>query len=205
MAFNASDKGGGDFKKVPAGSHIAVCNLVADVGLQPTGYGPKHKAYVRFEIPGERIKWEKDGKEYEGPMSIGMFLTVSLSKKATMRGLLESWRGKAFTADELKGFDLFKLVGVPAMLSVIHQPDMQDPSKVYANIKSISGLPKGVEKPKPENPLLKYGPDDRGEKDKLPDWLKEKIDKQLADTPEDERVPETAGGNGPDPDDDIPF
>lgn len=188
-----------EYKLVPAGAHTALCNLVADVGLQQTGYGPKHKVYLRFEIPGQRIEWEKDGQKHEGPMSVGQFFTVSLSQKSTLRGFLESWRGRAFTKDELDGFDLFNVAGAPCIVNIVHNTAA---GKTYANIKAIMPLPSGTAKPKPENPILKYSPDAPGDKDKLPDWLKEKINKAVSVTPEDERAPETAGV---DPDDDIPF
>lgn len=202
MALIVKSKGGEDFKKVPAGNHVAVCNLVADVGLQKTGYGPKHKIYLRFEVPEERTSYEKDGKQFEGPLTIGSFYTASLSKKATLTGFLEAWRGKGFTKEELDGFDLFNVLGAPCMLNVIHQTS-EDGSKVYANIKSIAALPKGMPRPKAENPLLKYSPDDESDFAKLPEWLQKKIGEQESSTPED-------NAQGPAPtaenfDDDVPF
>ena len=50
MKFKATG-GGEDFKRCPAGSHLAVCNMVADVGLQPGSRmypNPRHKINVRF-------------------------------------------------------------------------------------------------------------------------------------------------------------
>lgn len=190
-----------EYKLVNPGAHTAVCNLVADVGLQQTGYGPKHKVYLRFELPGERIEWEKDGKKHEGPMSIGQFFTVSLSQKSTLRGFLESWRGRAFTKQELDGFDLFNIAGVPCILNVVH--NTVEGGKTYANIKAVMPLPKGTPKPTPENPVLRYSPDTRADYEKLPEWLKEKITKAVSVTPEDEPAPATAGAGFDD--DDIPF
>ena len=44
--------GGGDFKKVPPGTHTAVCNMVVNLGDQPTTYqgqdtGLKPQVYIR--------------------------------------------------------------------------------------------------------------------------------------------------------------
>lgn len=204
MALMVSGKGGGDFKKLPAGNHIAVCNLVADVGLQPSGYGPKHKVYIRFEVPSERTEYEKDGERREGPMTIGSFFTASLSKKATLTGFLEAWRGKGFTKEELDGFDLFKVLGAPCMLNVIHQAAENDSTKIYTNIKSIAALPKGMPIPKAENPLLKYSPEDDKDYSRLPEWLQKKIEAAISETPED--VPQTRESGDPGfQDDDIPF
>lgn len=170
---------GGDFKRVPAGSHIAVCNLVVDVGLQP-GSGqypkPRRKVYIRFEVPGERVEFEKDGKTVEGPLSIGSFFTASMNEKAVLRKALEGWRGKAFTDEEAASFDVSSILGKPCMLSVVE--DTYN-GKTYSNIASISGVPKGVPAPKAENALLFYSDDKPDQYDALPEWLRKKIDTQI--------------------------
>ena len=51
-----------------------------------------------------------------------------------------------FTPEELKGFDVEKLIGAPALLAVVHN---RTPDRTYVNIKSIQRLPKGMEKPEP--------------------------------------------------------
>ena len=79
--------GGGDFKRAPSGSHIAVCNMVADCGMQPGSAqfpAPKRKVYLRFEIPDERVEYEKDGRKMEGPLTIGKFYTASMNEKAAL-------------------------------------------------------------------------------------------------------------------------
>src|SRR5271170_6313735 len=44
----------GDFDPAPSGTHIAVCDIVAYLGMQP-GSGlypkPKPQLYIRFELP----------------------------------------------------------------------------------------------------------------------------------------------------------
>src|SRR5687768_6847948 len=91
-----------DFAAVPAGNHVAICNAVVDLGMQP-GSGmypdPKHQVYVRFELPTERVKYVKDGNEVEGPMSIGKTFTASMSEKANLRKFIESWFSKKFQND----------------------------------------------------------------------------------------------------------
>lgn len=198
MGIIAKEKGG-DFKKVPEGTHVAVCNLVADLGLQPTSFGPKHKVYFRFELPHERTEFERDGQRTEGPMTIGANFTVSLSKKATLRGYLESWRGRQFTKEELEGFDLLNVLGAPCQVSVIHETAAS--GDVYANIKAIVPLPKGMAKPKAENPLLKYSDDQQGDFGRLPEWLQTKIKGQISATPEDDRATDGEA----DPNDFCPF
>jgi len=203
MPMTFSAKGGGeDFKRVPAGTHLAVCNLVCDVGIQP-GSGmypdPKHQIYIRWEIPGERTEYEKDGKKMEGPMTIGRFYTASMGSKANLRKDLESWRNKAFTDEEAEAFDVGSILGNVFFLNAV---TTEKGEKTYANVKGVSGLIKGMEAPKAENPLLLYAPDHKQTYEALPKWLRDKIDGQLDATPhpavsretvEDEMAAQAAG------------
>jgi len=176
MALLSKDTGGGGgFEPVPEGTHIARCTIVADMGTQETQYGNKQKVYLGFEVPGERVKWkDQEGKEHEGPALIGAVYTNSINEKSWLGQHLTSWRGKAFTEDERRGFDLFNVLGVPCMLSVTHN---QSGGKTYANIKGIMRLPNGTECPPAENEPVGYTPDDpdkKGNLTKLPNWLQDK-------------------------------
>lgn len=202
MALVAKDTGGGDFTPVPQGTHTAICNMVVDLGLQNSTYQGqarvRHECFIRWELPNERIEYERDGQKVNGPMSIGKTYTLSLGEKANLRKDLEAWRGKAFTEAELKGFDLFNLLGHACQLSVIHE---DKGGKTYANIKSVAGWPKGIAKPdKIENPLLRFSGEDKDDYDNLPKWVKEKLSKQITEEP----APASDNGHG-DLDDDIPF
>lgn len=198
--------GGGDFKRVPAGSHVAICNLVADCGLQPGSQqypSPKRKLYLRFEVPDERVEFERDGESVEGPATIGTFYTASMNEKATLRKHLEGWRGAKFSDAEAAAFDISKLLGKACMISVVEN---EHGGKTYSNIAGISKLPRNMAEPKPENPLLYYAEDDTSSFDKLPDWLREKINNQLSqptrEDVEDRQAREHAEAGL---DDDIPF
>lgn len=180
LTLPVGSNGGGDFKRAPAGSHIAVCNLVADCGLQPGSAqfpAPKRKIYVRFEIPAERVEYEKDGVQVEGPLTIGSFYTASMNEKATLRKHLEGWRGKKFSDDEAANFDVSALLGKACMLSVV---ESESGGKTYSNIAGIGSMPRGVPSPKAENPLL-YFDNDSGAQElaALPKWLREKIESQI--------------------------
>jgi len=175
-------KSNDDAKKVPPGSHIAFCNLIADIGLQP-GSGsfpkPRHRLYVRFETPNERVEYEKDGKKKEGPLSVGSFYTASMSKKSTLRKHLESWRGRQFTDEEASAFDISAILGKPCMITVVHETKG---GETYANITNIAPVPKGMQVPAgAENPLICYEPGDVSAYDRLPEWLRKKIDAQLVE------------------------
>lgn len=192
MALMVTDTGGGDFKLVPQGTHIAVCFLVADIGMQETSYGLKHKVIVGWELPQETI--EIDGEEK--PMIIYQNYTASLSEKANLRQDLESWRGRAFTPQELAGFDLFNVLGHPCMVSVIHNESGQ---KTYANVQTVTSLPKGMNKPTATR-TVKYSSEDTDQFSDLPEWIQKKINAQA----EPQQKEAVAAGQDFD-DSDIPF
>jgi hypothetical protein len=121
LTFSAKG-GGGDFKRVPKGSHIAVCNMVVFLGLQPgSGMYPdaKNQLFIRWEVPAERVDYEKDGKKMEGPIVIGKTYTASMSEKANLRKDLESWRGESFSDESAEVFDVSTILGKGCMLSVV--------------------------------------------------------------------------------------
>jgi hypothetical protein len=200
-----TSSGGGDFKSVPSGSHIAICNLVADLGLQP-GSGlypdPKQQVYIRFEVPQERVEYEKDGKRIEGPIVIGNTYTASMHEKANLRKQLEGWRGRKFSDEEAEKFDVSSILGKGCMLSVV---ETEKGGKIYSNIASISGLPKGFPAPKAENPLLFFSEEESSSFSELPEWLQKKINGQLTKrTPEVHAAAQNYHGLEI-TDDDIPF
>lgn len=204
MANIASDTGGGgDFKPVPAGNHVGVCSMVVGLGkqrIQSAMYGEsvKPQIYVAWELPHEIIEWtDKDGNTRTGPMRIGKTYTLSLHENAALRGDLESWRGRAFTEEERKRFDVNTLAGVAAMVNVLHA---EKNGKTYANVAGVTPLPKGMDRPTPSDAALIYDEDEnRQNYDHLPEWLQKKIDAQVKDEPQ--RLPAYAG----DLDDDVPF
>lgn len=180
LTLPVGGNGGGDFKRAPAGTHFAVCNMIADCGLQPGSQSfpiPKRKIYLRFEIPAERVEYEKDGVQVEGPITIGSYYTASMHEKSTFRKHLESWRGKKFTDEDAAKFDVSSIVGKPCMLSITEDTKGD---KTYSNISSIGAMPKGMTAAPAENDLLIYTDyDDHKTFAKLPKWLQEKIEGQL--------------------------
>lgn len=205
MAIIASDNGGGgDYSPVAQGTHIAICNMVVDLGKQRKEWQGQERIrpeiFLRWELPNERLEWtDKNLVDHEGPRVIGQTYTLALNDRANLRRDLEGWRGRAFTADELKAFDVSKLLGVPCMITVTHA---EKQGRVYANVTGVTGIPKGM--PKPErtecDPIL-YDSDNLGAWQHLPEWLQKKIDAQVKDEPK----PVGSGGFGDDLDDDIPF
>lgn len=172
MGLMVSGKGGsGDFEPLPAGTYIARCVSVVDIGIQQTPFGGKEKVYLGFEVASERVTWEKDGESHEGPALIGSRYTMSIHEKSILGQHLTGWRGKPFTEEEREAFDLFAVLDAPCMIGVIHKTKGE---KTYANIQSIMRLPAGTVCPPAETDVIGYTPQDNaysGNFDKLPEWL----------------------------------
>jgi hypothetical protein len=139
-------------------------------------------------------------------MSIGATYTLSLSEKSNLRPILQAWRGRAFTPDELKKFDVTTVLGAPCMITVTHEPKKD--GGVYANVASVAKLPSGIPAPTLEGEAILYDADNMGTFEKLRPWLQEKIKAQIV--PSD--LPEERGGGGGSYnmadellDDDVPF
>lgn len=206
MALMVSDSGGGDFTPAPEGTHFGVCDMVVDLGMQKTSYqgveSVKHQIYIRWQIPAERTSWtDANGDKQEGPVVIGKTYTASLGEKANLRKDLQSWRGRAFSDEELKAFDVSRLLNVGAMIAIVHN---HKEGKTYANIGAISGLPKGMDKPIAEGKPIIYDPDNQHTLNDLPKWLREKIEGQVVMTGKtDPNDPD--GWRNAELDDDVPF
>jgi hypothetical protein len=135
-------KESGDFKLVPAGQYVGVCVDVVDLGVVKTTYDGREKQVHKCRLVFELDATDADtGKRLRASRQF----TVSLSEKASIRAFLEAWRGKPFTAEELKGFDTETLIGVAALIQIIHAPSN---GKTYDNINSIMLPPRGTPWPK---------------------------------------------------------
>jgi len=141
LTVSGSDKK--DFAPIAAGVHIGVCYLVVDEGTHFDERYDKTKRSVRigWEIPDERIDIEVDGKMTSKPRVISQRYTMSLHEKAILRLHLAAWRGRAFTNEELKGFDLKNLLGKACQIQIAHK---ETNGKMYANVVAIMALPKGM-------------------------------------------------------------
>jgi hypothetical protein len=102
------------------------------------------KVMIQFEVHGE----DEDGNPLvtaKGePMSISKNFTLSLAEKATLRKDLQAWRGRDFTADELRGFELKNVLGAWAMITAAKS--IGNNGKEYTNIVSINPVPVSIKK-----------------------------------------------------------
>jgi len=172
LTVNAGNGGGGDFEQCPAGSFAARCYQIIDLGHQTFEW--KGEAKV---APKVRITWELNEMMQDGrPFSISREYTASIGYKANLRKDLEAWRGRPFSAEELRNFSLENVLGAPCLLGIVHKPS-KDNSKVYANVGSIMALPKGMPSPELVNPAVKFdiGTFDQKVFDGLSSYVQKKI------------------------------
>ena len=151
-----AESSGGSFTPVPPGLHLARCYRIIDLGTQKSTYMGQEKHLRKIMIQFEVHSIDDDGNplltDKGEPLSISKNYTLSLNEKANLSLDLESWRGSAFTADERKGFELKKLLGVWAMISVAKS--IGHDGKEYTNINNINPVPATIKKaglPDPHN------------------------------------------------------
>ncbi|NDB59064.1 hypothetical protein EB001_11495 [bacterium] len=201
------------FVPVPTGMHLARCYRIIDLGTQESTYmgNIKHlpKVMFQFEVHSEDSQGNPTVTTKGDPMTVSKNFTLTLAEKSTLRKDLQTWRGKDFTADELKGFELKNVLGQWAMISVV---ETENNGKTYTNIATINPVPANMKKaglPDGVNELKLFSIADADLElfNSFSDGLKEKIRK----SPEWERLhggPDTgsaSSANFDDIDDDLPF
>jgi hypothetical protein len=198
---------------VPAGNQVARCYSMVHLGTNIEEYMGEKKAMnkvrISWELPEEmRVFDEAKGEQ---PMSISKEYTLSMFEKANLRKELEGWRGKGFTEEEAKVFDITKLLGKSCLLNIIHKTSKS--GNEYAVINSISSLPKGMTCPKQINPTFEFNFQDKFDLkvlESLPQFMKDKIKTSVEfkaiNNPEDQDLTHDDGYT-PDaePADDLPF
>lgn len=212
MSFIAKDSGG-DFKKIPPGSYIARCFGLIDMGTQlnETFGKAAHKLQIRWEVFGEDEAGQPLEVEWEGrrmPMTISKTYTLSLHAKAGLRKDLAAWRGRDFSEEEAKGFDVSKLLNAYCMINVTHS---ESNGKVYANVAGLAPIPKALaaSKPAPVHPLLVFdiSAPDMAVFASLHEKMQEVIKRspEWADVTGTKAEPAGALADGDDDLDDVPF
>jgi hypothetical protein len=107
---------------------------------------------LHFEVHGEDESGRPLITKKGEPMTISKNYTLSLGEKAALRKDLQTWRGKEFTSDELRGFELKNILGHWAMLSVAKSTGGN--GKEYTNIMTVNPVLASVRKagmPEPFN------------------------------------------------------
>ena len=217
MSLIARESGGGStITPVPPGMYLARCYRIVDLGTQQSEYLGQvknlPKVMLQFEVHGEDDNGKPLVTAKGEPMTISKNFTLSLAEKATLRKDLQTWRGKEFTAEELRGFSIDAVLGAWAMVSITKSAGNN--GQEYTNIANINSVPKALKTNLPEghNKVVAFyiaKPDMelfetfsenlRAKIERSPEWQSRKGVQQ------DRREYAAAKGAFSDLDDDIPF
>jgi hypothetical protein len=126
------------FVPAPAGVHQAVCVDVVDLGDVETEFAGQKKIK-----PMVKVVWQIDeiNPETKRRFAVARRYGAYLSEKSSLRKDLQSWRGRPFTGEELRGFDIDVLLGVNCQLNLVHK---EYEGSTYANVDAIMPLMKGT-------------------------------------------------------------
>ena len=164
-----------NFTPCPEGLHMARCVQIIDLGIQIEIFKDEKKKVHKI-----RLGWETPEQYYESegvkkPFLISKEFTLSLNEKANLRKFLESWRGKQFTEEELKSFDIEKLMSKSCLIQILHK--MSKTGNKYADITAITPLMKGMTCSDQKNKSLIFSFENYDENilKTLPKYLQDKI------------------------------
>lgn len=167
---------GGSRQIAPEGAHVARCYQIIDKGttFDEKWGNKKRKVQFLFELPLETAIFSED--KGEQPFYVKTIFNLSMGEKASLRKFVESWVGKKMTDAQAADFDIIKLLGHPGMVNIAHNGN---DDRTYANIMSISPLPKGMACPPAINELIAYDTTEHNDAvfNKLPEFLQEDIRK----------------------------
>lgn len=175
----ATSTGGADFAPVPAGTTLAICYGVIDIGTPPPhgNFPSRRKVLLMFELPMIRGDFVVNGETKNLARVISCDFTLSTDKKANLRKQLAAWRGRDFTEEEAKAFEVAKVLGAMALLSIVHKPSA-DKTRTYANVAAIMKPMNGTDKMKAENPHVVFDIPESGPitiPETIPEWVANRI------------------------------
>lgn len=164
-----------DRKPIEPGYYPAVCYGVVVTGTHVNFNNESvTEVVILWELPFETFVY--DGEENCKTMSATYRMSLTNSNLSKM---LEGWRGKPFSEEELAGFALNKIITKPCGLTVVNKTS-KTTGRTYPVINSVTPLAKGTAMPRTmyHEPLCFNICDDRFDReliDELPEWLAKRV------------------------------
>jgi hypothetical protein len=216
MIVTGSNSERKQFQIAPAGTHLARLYRIIDLGTQMREYEGKvnmlRKAKFFWELHGEDATGKPLLTTDNKPLIQSKEYTMSLGEKANLRRDLEAWRGKAFTEEELRGFNVSTVLGHFCMVNISHR---EKGDMTYADLKGVSGVPAIYKKaglPEGINQTLLFSLDKFDEQvfESLSDSIKDTIRKSpeyraVSQPTTSQQYAAATGGSVANMDDDVPF
>lgn len=176
MSMIAKENGGTSIPNLADGVYTAISSMLIDLGVQRNEKFDKdqRKFILIWNVVGETVKIG----DLELPRTINKEYGFSLNEKSNLRKDLESWRGQAFTEEELRGFYLSNILNKGCQLQIINK---ESNGKQYNNIAGIMALAKGMTVEQlPETIVFDMEEQESWNNyHKVPGWIKEKIKKAI--------------------------
>ena len=174
MSIIAKDGGNSIIPKLEDGVYTAISSAIIDLGVQVSEKfnNSQRKIMLVWSVLNEFI--EINGEQIQRTMNKEYGL--SLGEKSNLRKDLQAWRGKAFTEEELQGFNLLNILNKGCQLQIINT---EKNGKTYNNIAGIMSMPKGTKLAELENVTV-FDMEDEGtwqNWSNISSWIQEKIKK----------------------------
>lgn len=162
-----------EFELIPAGNHIGVCYLIADLGTQdrPPYQGqekqPCHQLIIGWELTNTLMSTGE-------PFVISKRYNVFSAENSKFRKDIESWAGRGFADEEFRQINILNFLNTGCLINIRHEVSKGN-GKTYTNVDSVTPLMQGMEKPGPFNPLVVYDLDEHSEEtfNQLYPWIQE--------------------------------
>jgi len=139
------------YELMEPGVYPARCIAVIELGTHSREYKGEFKDKKEIMIIWELSELMEDGR----PFTINWKGTNSLSDKARLYKMLNSWRGKPFQPEELARFEMKAILDKCCILNITRT--LAKNGKEYNNVDSVMPLPKGMKCEERVNPLVDFG------------------------------------------------
>ena len=162
---------------IEAGNHHGICVSVIDLGTQYKFNKSTPSVMFIWELPDFPILGEDGNPDpNKGFRVISREYTAVLHELSNLCIDLVSWRGRAFTPEELEGFNVKNVLGANCLVNVVHIQGKKN-NRTYANVTAVAKLPKAMTAKVGTYQLL-YDMDEgiMPIPEGVPDWIKKKIE-----------------------------
>jgi hypothetical protein len=197
---SASSTSTEDYERPAVGVYPARCIQVVELGTHMREWKGEPKEakeiLIVWELSNELMQ---DGR----PFVVSWKGTNSLSDRANLYKMLVSWRGQAFTEEQLECFEMKNILDKQCMVNLVAVKTKK--GKEFITVSTVMPLPKGMNCAERVNELVDFGIGDylKPEYNKLYPWVQNIVKESI-------EVKSGALGALPEehhsePDDDIPF
>src|SRR5690606_33489437 len=149
------------------GTYPFVCVQVIDLGTQPSKvekYGDTHWVQLALELVEERTSDNQ-------PMVVYTRVNNINTPRSKLTKTLKAW----LNVKDLDNFDMERCLGAAGMVTIVHN---EHEGNTYANVQTMTALPKGMKVKKHSEPLISLFLDESFDEDvlgELPEFLQTMI------------------------------